>query len=88
MWAKGWDCQPIAEGYNGIMSAAATIAPCLEMPNKMPTSVTKPTPVVVPVKPWISAEKLAEINSKQRLMSWEEKKAQINRSLGRPLDSD
>ncbi len=70
------------------MSAAAPVAPCLEKPLKTQAPAVKPQTADEPVKPWITAEKLVEIGSKQRLMSWEEKKAQINRSLGRPLDSE
>lgn len=70
------------------MSASVTIAPCLEKPIKNQAPAVTTPAQDEPVKPWMTAEELAELNSKQRLMSWEEKKAQINRSLGRPLDSD
>jgi hypothetical protein len=40
-----------------------------------------------PVKPWFAPGKLQALASKQPLMSWEEKVAQINRSLGRPQGS-
>ena len=74
-------------GYHADMSASVPIAPCLEKPIKTPATAVKTKTVDEPIKPWITADKLAEINSKQRLMSWEEKRQQINRSLGRPLDS-
>lgn len=43
--------------------------------------------VFQPIKPWITREEMHALVSKQPLMSWEEKVAQINRSLGRPQGS-
>ena len=48
---------------------------------------TKPSKVFQPIKPWTTREEMAALVSRQPLMSWEEKVAQINRSLGRPQGS-
>ena len=43
--------------------------------------------VFQPIKPWFAPGELEALASRQPLMSWEEKVAQINRSLGRPQGS-
>ncbi len=48
---------------------------------------TKPSKVFQPIKPWFPPGELEALVSSQPLMSWEEKVAQINRSLGRPQGS-
>ena len=58
--------------------------PCLET---KPQEAPKPRRTFQPIKPWITPERMAALVSKQPLMSWEEKVAQINRSLGRPQGS-
>lgn len=64
----------------------ATLATsCLETIPLKPAAKTQETPQ--PVKPWITREEAAALASRQPLMSWEEKVAQINRSLGRPQGS-
>jgi len=55
---------------------------CLETSLLKPVAKTQESSL--PVKPWITREEAAALASKQPLMSWEEKVAQINRSLGRP----
>ena len=62
------------------MSALATS--CLETPPQKP--VVKTQEASLPVKPWITRDEATALASRQPLMSWEEKVAQINRSLGRP----
>ncbi len=62
------------------MSALATS--CLETLPQKPAAKTQEASL--PVKPWITHEEAAALASRQPLMSWEEKVAQINRSLGRP----
>lgn len=62
------------------MSALATS--CLETLPQKPAA--KPLEASLPVKPWFTREEMAALASRQPLMSWEEKVAQINRSLGRP----
>lgn len=62
------------------MSTLAT--PCQETPPQKPAATTQEA--ALPVKPWITREEMAALASRQPLMSWEEKVAQINRSLGRP----
>lgn len=74
--------------YFAPMNAAPVVTPCLETPIKMEAAAAKTTlPQKEPVKQWFAPGELAALAARQRLMSWEEKKAQINRSLGRPLDS-
>lgn len=66
------------------MKAESIVAPCLKTPRQKPAAgVAHP-----PIKPWYTREEMAAIAARQPKMSWEEKKAQINRSLGRPIDSD
>jgi hypothetical protein len=65
------------------MSALATS--CLETPPLK--SAAKTQEASLPVKPWFTREEMEALGSKQPLMSWEEKVAQINRSLGRPQGS-
>ena len=43
--------------------------------------------VFQPIQPWFKPGELEELAYKQPAMSWEEKVAQINRSLGRPQGS-
>jgi DNA relaxase NicK len=53
--------------------------PCLET---KPQQAAKPRKVFQPIKSWTTREEMAALVSRQPLMSWEEKVAQINRSLG------
>jgi hypothetical protein len=62
----------------------AKAEPCLET---KPQQATKPRKVFQPIKPWFAPGELEALASRQPLMSWEEKVAQINRSLGRPQGS-
>ncbi|MFN0077589.1 MAG: hypothetical protein ACKVY0_14050 [Prosthecobacter sp.] len=57
---------------------------CLET---KPQEAAKPRKVFQPIKPWTTREEMTALVSRQPLMSWEEKVAQINRSLGRPQGS-
>ena len=52
-----------------------------------PNKVAKPRKAFKPIQPWITREEMADLVSRQPLMSWEEKVAQINHSLGRPQGS-
>jgi hypothetical protein len=52
-----------------------------------PNKAAKPRKAFQPIQPWITREEMAALVSRQPLMSWEEKVAQINRSLGRPQGS-
>jgi hypothetical protein len=52
-----------------------------------PNKAAKPRKAFQPIKPWFAPGELEALASRQPLMSWEEKVAQINRSLGRPQGS-
>jgi hypothetical protein len=54
---------------------------------KPPQQAARNRKVFQPIKPWITRNEMAALVSRQPLMSWEEKVAQINRSLGRPQGS-
>ncbi|MBK8090905.1 MAG: hypothetical protein IPK32_02605 [Verrucomicrobiaceae bacterium] len=58
--------------------------PCLET---KPPKAAKPRKTFQPIKPWITREQMAARISRLPLTTWEEKVAQINRSLGRPQGS-
>ncbi len=66
------------------MNAAALVTPCQETQTQQPAKTKK---VFAPIKPWITREQMHALVSRQPLQSWEEKVAQINRSLGRPQGS-
>jgi hypothetical protein len=71
------------------MPAAESISPCIpEISNLKTVRAATTEREYEPIKPLITAERMAEIVSRQPLQSWAEMKAQINRSLGRPLDSE
>ncbi len=57
---------------------------CLET---KPNKAAKPRKEFQPIQPWYTREQILDLASRQPLMSWEEKVAQINRSLGRPQGS-
>jgi len=65
------------------MNATAPVTPCLETQQQPP----KTKKVFQPIKPWFAPGQIEELAYRQPLMSWEEKVAQINRSLGRPQGS-
>lgn len=50
--------------------------------------VSEGTTSVSPVIPFVSREEAERVFSSQRLMSWDEKTRQIDRSLGRLSDSE
>ncbi len=52
-----------------------------------PHKAAKPRKAFQPIKPWFAPGELEALASRQPLMSWEDKVAQINRSLGRPQGS-
>ncbi len=52
-----------------------------------PNKAAKPRKKFQPIQPWYTREQILDLASRQPLMSWEEKVAQINRSLGRPQGS-
>ena len=52
-----------------------------------PNKAAKPRKAFQPIQPWFPPGELEALASRQPLMSWEEKVAQINRSLGRPQGS-
>lgn len=70
------------------MNAVPIVTPCLETPIKMDAATAKPVPPQKePVKQWFATGELAALTARQLWTTSVEMSAQINRSLGRPLDS-
>jgi hypothetical protein len=74
---------------------ARTVIPVMENKGSYPEWTSNDSPKVSegtatprPVIPLVSREEAERVFSSQRLMSWEEKVRQIDRSLGRLNDSE
>ncbi len=66
------------------MESRDSYPPC---PESNSPKVSEGTSTARPVIPFVSREEAERVFSSQRLMSWEEKTRQIDRSLGRLSDS-